>query len=91
MVPLQTAVRRWIALLAVLALFTIPLGPARHASAADASLVIAALHVAQEEYVDPVQPVPLLNAAIATLRKVTGRHRRRRKLNLPRCLPARRA
>ena len=72
MFPLQTAVRRWIVLLAVLALFTIPLGPARHASAADASLVIAALHVAQEEYVDPVQPVPLLNAAIATLRKVTN-------------------
>jgi len=45
MFPLQAAVRRWIVLLAVLALFPVPLGPARHASAADASLVIAALHV----------------------------------------------
>ncbi|HYM70367.1 MAG TPA: S41 family peptidase [bacterium] len=45
---------------------------APHAWAADGSLVIAALHVLERAYVDPAQPVPLLNAAIATLRKATN-------------------
>ena len=42
------------------------------ASVRDDSLVLAAVRVLEEDYVDPVQPVPLLNAAIATLRKATG-------------------
>jgi carboxyl-terminal processing protease len=71
MFPSQAAIRRWIVFVIVVAVFSVPLTPPRQASAADASLVIAALHVAQEEYVDPVQPVTLLNAAIATLRKIT--------------------
>src|SRR5579884_1769000 len=38
------------------------------AHAADGSLVIAALRVLEAHYVDPVQPVDLLNAAVAALR-----------------------
>lgn len=43
-------------------------GPVGQAAAADGSLVIAALHVLEQEYVDAVNPVQLLNAAIAALR-----------------------
>ena len=43
-------------------------GPVRQAAAADGSLVIAALHVLEQEYVDAVNPVQLLNGAIAALR-----------------------
>lgn len=57
--------------LLVAALLLAPLPQAPHAAAADASLVVAALHVLEQQYVDPVQPVPLLNAAIATMRKAT--------------------
>lgn len=42
------------------------------ASAADASLVVEAIRILQGNYVEPVQSVPLLNAAIATLRKTTS-------------------
>jgi carboxyl-terminal processing protease len=42
--------------------------PALPAHAADGSLVIAALRVLEAHYVDPVQPVDLLNAAVAALR-----------------------
>jgi carboxyl-terminal processing protease len=49
-----------------------PFTRVQHAAAADASLVLAAIRVLQEDYVDPVKPVPLLNAAIAVLRKATN-------------------
>lgn len=54
-------------LLALVVLLTPP-GPVRRAAAADGSLVIATLHVLEQEYVDTVDPVQLLNAAIAALR-----------------------
>lgn len=68
----RTAVRPWLGGLLAIALVLTPLGPVRHAAAADGSLVIAALHVLEQQYVDEVHPVPLLNAAIATLRRVTN-------------------
>ncbi len=64
--------RRWLVLVLALILLASPLGPVQHVAAADQSLVFAALHVLQDEYVDPVQPVALLNAAIAELRKATN-------------------
>lgn len=63
--------RSWAALLAVAVLMTAPAVPIR-ADAANASLVIAALHVLEEQYVEPVDAVPLLNAATAVLRHATG-------------------
>lgn len=39
-----------------------------HAAAADASLVVAAMHIAEREYFRALDPVALLNAAIASLR-----------------------
>lgn len=63
---------RWpAALLLAVALVTAPAVPIR-VDAANASLVIAALHVLEEQYVDPVDAVPLLNAATAVLRHATG-------------------
>jgi len=53
-------------------LLLIPFTGVPHASAADGSLVVAAVRVLEQNYVDPVQPVPLLNAAVATLRKATN-------------------
>ena len=41
------------------------------ASAADGSLVIAALRTLEREYIDPVKPILLLNGAIAALRKAS--------------------
>jgi carboxyl-terminal processing protease len=67
----RTAVRPWVAGLLAIALLLVPFSRLPHAAAADASLVIAALHILEQEYVDPVQPTPLLNAAIATLRKAS--------------------
>jgi carboxyl-terminal processing protease len=58
--------------LLVAALLIAPFTQVQHAAAADASLVTAAIRVLQEDYVDPVQPVPLLNAAIVVLRKATN-------------------
>ncbi|HLW48219.1 MAG TPA: S41 family peptidase [bacterium] len=58
--------------LLVAVLLLAPFTRVQHAAAADASLVIAAIRVLQEDYVDPVRPVPLLNAAIAVLRKATN-------------------
>lgn len=69
---LRIAARPWVAGLLALSLLLVPFTQVQHAAAADASLVIAALHVLEQEYVDPVQPVPLLNAAIATLRKASS-------------------
>src|SRR2546425_1353869 len=71
---LHAARRRWIVLWVVVALFAVSLHPVQPAAAADSSLVLAALKVLDEEYVDPIQPVPLLNAAIAALRKVTNQN-----------------
>lgn len=64
--------RPFLAGLLVVAVLVAPFTQVQHASAADASLVLAAIHVLQEDYVDPVQQVPLLNAAIAVLRKATN-------------------
>ncbi len=61
----------WLASALLAALVLAPFAQVPNAAAADGSLVIAALHVLQQQYVDPVHPVPLLNAAIATLRKAT--------------------
>ncbi len=63
---------RWAVLLLTMVLLWTPLTPIPHATAADHNLVLAALHVLEDEYVDPIQPVTLLNAAIATLRKATN-------------------
>jgi carboxyl-terminal processing protease len=63
---------RWLVLLLVVALLATPLAQIPHAAAADHSLVLAALHVLEDEYVDPIHPVALLNAAIATVRKATN-------------------
>lgn len=54
----------------VLAVLLASANPALGASA-DAGLVITALHILQQQYVKPVQPVALLNAAIESLRKTT--------------------
>ncbi|HLW61389.1 MAG TPA: S41 family peptidase [bacterium] len=64
--------RRWLVLFLIVALFTLPLNPAQRATAANASLVLEALRVLDQDYADPVHPVSLLNAAIATLRKSTN-------------------
>ena len=64
--------RPFLAGLLVAVLLTAPFTQIRHASAADGSLVLAAIRVLQEDYVDQVQPVTLLNAAIAILRKATN-------------------
>ena len=68
----HTAARAWLVAILVVALLLTPFTRVPHASAADASLVVAALHVLEQQYVEPVQPVALLNAAIATLRKATN-------------------
>ena len=67
-IPLTRTIRRLIAGVLVAGLLG-GLTPA--ARAADGSLVIAALQVLEQEYVDPVHPIPLLNAAIAALRDAT--------------------
>lgn len=64
--------RPFLAALIAAALLVAPFTQMPHASAADATLVIAAIRVLQEDYVDQVQPVALLNAAIAVLRKATN-------------------
>jgi carboxyl-terminal processing protease len=68
----RSPLRPFLAVLLVAALLTAPFTQVQHASAADGSLVLAAIRVLQEDYVDPVQPVALLNAAITVLRKATN-------------------
>jgi len=68
----QSAARAWIVSMLLVALLLIPFTQVPHASAADGTLVVAALHVLEQQYVEPVQPVALLNAAILTLRKATN-------------------
>ena len=70
--PHRSPLRSLLAGLLAAAVLLAPFTQTQHASAADGSLVLAAIRVLQEDYVDPVQPVPLLNAAIATLRKATN-------------------
>ncbi len=69
--PSRKTLRPWLAGLLAVTLLLAPVTQVQHAAAADASLVVAALHVVEQQYVEPVHPVPLLNAAIATLRKAT--------------------
>lgn len=69
MSPFRGSARAWLAAILAATLLAGPFTQVQHATAADGSLVIAAIRVLQQQYVDPVQPVPLLNAAIATLRK----------------------
>ena len=66
---LRAVPARWLVFVLALAVLTSPLTPVQHAAAADQNLVFAALHVLEDEYVDPVHPVALLNSALATLRK----------------------
>jgi hypothetical protein len=68
----RAAMRVWLAGLLAVALLVIPFIQASHTRAADSSLVIAALRMLEQAYVDPIQPVPLLNAAVATLRRATN-------------------
>ena len=68
----RAVLRTYLAGLLAVLLLLIPFTEVPHASAADGSLVVAALRVLEQDYVDPVQPVPLLNAAVATLRKATN-------------------
>ena len=68
----RSPLRPFLAALLVAALLLAPFTQIRHASAADGSLVLAAIRVLQEDYVDPIQPVALLNAAITVLRKATN-------------------
>ncbi len=71
MYPLRRHMKAWLAAVLAGALLLAPFTQVQNASAADGWLVVAAIRVLQQHYVDPVQPVPLLNAAIATLRQAT--------------------
>jgi carboxyl-terminal processing protease len=68
----RAARRRWCAALLVATLLVIVPAVADRTDAANASLVAAALRVIEQEYVDPVDPVQMLNAATTVLR--TGTH-----------------
>ena len=69
---LGSRLRPFLAALIAAALLITPFTRMPRASAADATLVVAAIRVLQEDYVDQVQPVALLNAALAVLRKATS-------------------
>ena len=69
---LGSRLRPFRAALIAAALLITPFTRMPRASAADATLVVAAIRVLQEDYVDQVQPVALLNAALAVLRKATS-------------------
>lgn len=61
--------RQWMLIaLALLAVALVPLAAAPPARAADAGLVLEGLGVLRERYVDPVDPVALINGAISGLR-----------------------
>jgi carboxyl-terminal processing protease len=70
MIALRACARSWGA--AVIAAVLVPALVSPPAGAADGSLVVAALRRLEAYYVDPVKPVPLLNAAVTVLRKATG-------------------
>ena len=63
--------RCWMALVLAIILVVSGGGGWHLAEAADGSLVVAALQVLEQNYVDPVNPVDRLNAAIEALRQVT--------------------
>jgi carboxyl-terminal processing protease len=65
----MTALRRFLPVILLLAAVTlVPLSHPPRAHAADAGLVLEALSVLRERYVDPVDSVVLLNGAVAGLR-----------------------
>jgi C-terminal processing protease CtpA/Prc len=63
--------RRWAGLFLAVILAAGTAAAARPAEAADGSLVVAALEVLQQNYVDPVDSVERLNVAIEALREAT--------------------
>jgi carboxyl-terminal processing protease len=63
--------RQWVGLLLAVLLVAGCAAAARPAEAADGSLVLAALEVLEQHYVDPVNPVERLNVAIEALRQAT--------------------
>lgn len=68
----RAALAPWIALataVVVGALLVQPHAPAPAAQAVDATLTVAALHVLEKDYVEPIHPASLLNAAVDTLRQ----------------------
>jgi carboxyl-terminal processing protease len=66
-----TRVRAWTLMAVAAAVLVTSIAAPRPAAAADASLVVAALRVLEENYVEDVQPVALLNAALAAVREGT--------------------
>lgn len=71
MIILRPPARSWCAVAVIIALGVVLVRPPAPALSANGSLVIAALHVLEQNYVERVQPPQLLNAAITTLRKAT--------------------
>jgi carboxyl-terminal processing protease len=63
--------RQWAAVFLAAILVVGAAAVTRPAEAADASLVVAALEVLEQNYVDPVNPVERLNVAIEALRQAT--------------------
>jgi carboxyl-terminal processing protease len=72
MIALRACARSWGAAVIIAVLAPALVSPPPPAVAADGSLVVAALRRLEAYYVDPVKPVPLLNAAVTVLRKATG-------------------
>jgi carboxyl-terminal processing protease len=68
-IALRRVTALWLAV--ALALAAISAAPSR-AAAADASLVVAALRIAEREYFRTLDPIALLNAAVASLRARAG-------------------
>jgi carboxyl-terminal processing protease len=63
--------RQWAGVFLAVVLVAGSAAAARPAEAADGSLVVAALEVLEQSYVDPVNPVERLNVAIEALRQAT--------------------
>ena len=68
----RAVLRSYLAGVLAAILLLMPFTGVQRAAAADGSLVVAATKVLEQEYVDPVQPVPLLDAALAAVRKATN-------------------
>jgi carboxyl-terminal processing protease len=69
--PLHAAPKRWLALFCAVILTAAVAAGTVPAHAATGSLVLAAINTLDRNYVDPINRVALLNAAIATLRERT--------------------
>jgi carboxyl-terminal processing protease len=69
--PLHAAPKRWLALFVAVILTAAVAAGTVPARAATGSLVLAAINTLDRNYVDPINRVALLNAAIATLRERT--------------------